>query len=98
MDKRQVVIPAHNKEKYVARCIKSVKTAAEYYGSTVEIIVVCNRCTDRTADIAQKYGAKLILNKDRCIAKARNIVFFAKMYLSIQQENTMTWGIGSILG
>ena len=51
-----VVIPAHNEEKYVARCIGSIREAAEFYGGEVEIIVVCNRCTDRTADIAHHMG------------------------------------------
>ena len=37
-----VIIPAHNEERYVARCIASVKKAAERYGREVEIIVVCN--------------------------------------------------------
>ena len=49
-----VVVPAHNEEKYVARCIRSIRAAAEVYGGEVEIIVVCNRCTDRTAEIAEK--------------------------------------------
>ena len=71
-----VIIPAHNEEKYVARCIRSVKAAAKHYGSEVEIIVVCNRCTDRTAEIAGKQGAKVIFNRDRCIAKVRNAGIF----------------------
>lgn len=90
-----VVIPAHNEEKYVARCIKSVKIAAKYYGGTVEIIVVCNRCTDRTADIAQKYGAKVILNEDRCIAKVRNAGITAArgdVIVTIDCDNRMTKG------
>ena len=67
-----VVIPAHNEEKYVARCIRSVKAAAGYYGGQVEIIVVCNRCTDRTAEIALQCGAKVLYNEERCIAGVRN--------------------------
>lgn len=90
-----VVIPAHNEEKYVARCIRSIKTAAKYYGGTVEIIVVCNRCTDRTADIAQKYGAKAIPNEDRCIAKVRNAGITAAsgdVIVTIDCDNRMTKG------
>ena len=43
-----VIIPAHNEEKYVKRCIKSINNFAQHFGKTVEIIVVCNRCTDKT--------------------------------------------------
>ncbi len=49
-----VVIPAHNEEKYVARCIRSIKKSAANFGGSVEMIVVCNRCTDKTAEIAEK--------------------------------------------
>ena len=90
-----VVIPAHNEEKYVARCIGSVKSAAKYYGGSVQIIVVCNRCTDRTADIAKKYGVKVIMNEDRCIAKVRNAGIFAAngdVIVTIDCDNRMTKG------
>lgn len=90
-----VVIPAHNEEKYIARCIGSVKSAAKYYGGSVQIIVVCNRCTDRTADIAKKHGAKIIINKDRCIAKVRNAGILAAngdVIVTIDCDNRMTKG------
>ena len=90
-----VVIPAHNEEKYVARCIGSVKAAAKYYGGTVQIIVVCNRCTDRTADIAKKCGAVTIMNDDRCIAKVRNAgirVARGEVIVTIDCDNRMTKG------
>ena len=41
-----VVVPAHNEEKYVKRCIDSIKESAKYFKGNVEIIIVCNRCTD----------------------------------------------------
>ena len=90
-----VVIPAHNEEKYVARCIRSVRSAAKFYGGSVQIIVVCNRCTDRTADIAKKHGAKVIMNEDRCIAKVRNAGIFAAdgdVIVTIDCDNRMTRG------
>ena len=90
-----VVIPAHNEEKYAARCIRSVKAAAEYYGGKVEMIVVCNRCTDRTAEIAQSSGARVIYNEDRCIAKVRNAGIAAAngdIIMTIDCYNRMTKG------
>lgn len=90
-----VVVPAHNEEKYVARCIGSIRSAARYYGGQVEIIVVCNRCTDATADIAKKLGAKVILNEDRCIAKVRNAGIAAasgEVIATIDCDNRMTKG------
>ena len=34
-----VIIPAHNEEKYIERCIKSIKTSAKQFRGKVEIIV-----------------------------------------------------------
>ena len=90
-----VVIPAHNEEKYVARCIRSIKNAADVFGGNVEIIVVCNRCTDKTAEIAESLGARVIFNEDRCIAKVRNTGIFAakgQMVMTIDCDNRMTKG------
>lgn len=67
-----VVIPAHNEENYIEKCIESVKAAANEVGIPAEIIVVCNRCTDSTADIAGSLGATVIENDSRCIAAVRN--------------------------
>ena len=51
-----VIVPAHNEEKYVVRCIHSIREAEKEFGGGVEIIVICNRCTDRTAELAEKNG------------------------------------------
>lgn len=68
-----VIIPAHNEERYIGKALRSVRSAAKYAApDTVEIIVAANRCTDRTADIAQQYGAKVIRNDSKCIAAVRN--------------------------
>lgn len=90
-----VVIPAHNEEKYIARCIHSVKAAAKYYGGTVEIITVCNRCTDHTAGIAEKCGARILYNEERCIASVRNTGIFAAsgdVVVTIDSDNRMSRG------
>lgn len=90
-----VVIPAHNEERYVARCIRSVRAAAKRYAGTTEIIVVCNRCTDKTAAIAEALGARVLHNEDRCIAKVRNTGIFAAtgdIIVTIDCDNRMTVG------
>lgn len=90
-----VIIPAHNEEKYVVRCIRSVQKAAEQFGGGVEIIVVCNRCTDRTAELAEANGARVVYNEDRCIAKVRNAGIAAsrgRYIMTIDCDNRMTSG------
>ncbi len=67
-----VVIPAHNEEKYIGRCLKSITLAAREITNKVEIIVVANRCTDGTAAIARRLGARVIDNNDKCISSIRN--------------------------
>ena len=88
-----IIIPAHNEEKYVARCIGSVKKAAERVKCGVEIIVVCNRCTDRTAEIAAQNGASVVYDECRCIASVRNTGINAargKVIITIDCDNRMT--------
>ena len=52
-----VVIPAHNEEKYIKRCIDTIKAADAVFPGNTEIIVFCNRCSDRTEGIAIENGA-----------------------------------------
>ena len=67
-----VVIPAHNEEVYISKCIDSINSAAREAVASVEIIVVCNRCTDSTCETAESLGASAIHNDSRCIAAVRN--------------------------
>ena len=83
-----VVIPAHNEEEYLPSCLEAVKRAAAALSSScnapdasplpdgeaggVEIVVVANLCTDRTAEIAESFGAVVVHNDARCIAQVRN--------------------------
>lgn len=90
-----VIIPAHNEEKYIERCITSIKKSAKQFRGNVEIIVVCNRCSDRTAEIAKSNGAVVVWNEDRCIAKVRNAgiaVASGKIIVTIDADNRMTKG------
>ncbi|WP_295067473.1 glycosyltransferase [Ruminococcus sp.] len=94
MIKFSVVIPAHNEEKYIGRCLRAVISASKYVKpERVEIIVVANRCTDRTCAIAKHYGAKVIINDDKCIAAIRNTGVKAtkgEIVVTIDADSLMT--------
>ena len=49
-----VVIAAHNEELGIGRCLDELLAASSELD--LQIIVVCNGCTDRTASIASSYG------------------------------------------
>ncbi|MCR5599279.1 MAG: glycosyltransferase [Ruminococcus sp.] len=97
-----VIVPAHNEEKYVVRCIDSIKQAASRVKCGVEIIVVCNRCTDLTAELAAENGARVISDESRCIASVRNAGIRAaqgRVIMTIDCDNRMTDGtIREVLG
>jgi cellulose synthase/poly-beta-1,6-N-acetylglucosamine synthase-like glycosyltransferase len=53
--KMSFVIPAYNEEACIGACIKSVRKEMRAYGCDVEIIVVNNASTDRTAEVASSW-------------------------------------------
>ncbi len=67
-----VVIPAHNEEVCLPRCLSSVRTAEDHLSAPVEIVVVLNRCTDRTESIAKGFGASVVAEPARNLARIRN--------------------------
>jgi len=72
MKKISVIIPAHNEEKYIEKCLDSISTAKSNIDFPVEIIVALNRCTDHTEDIAKNYKAITVREDEKNIAKIRN--------------------------
>jgi len=67
-----VIIPAHNEEKYIGNCLDSINKAKEMFSKEVEIIVVLNRCTDKTEQISLSKNAKVIKEDSRNLSKIRN--------------------------
>jgi len=67
-----VVIPAFNEENYLGKTLKSVLKAARSYRGQIDIIVVDNNSTDKTAAVAKKLGAEVVFEKKNQIARARN--------------------------
>ncbi|OGV69137.1 MAG: glycosyl transferase family 2 [Lentisphaerae bacterium RIFOXYA12_FULL_48_11] len=70
--KFSIIIPAHNEECFISRCLDSIEKASVPYRSQVETIVVLNRCTDSTEKIVRDWGAKTLINEDKNLAKIRN--------------------------
>ncbi|HXF38100.1 MAG TPA: glycosyltransferase family 2 protein [Blastocatellia bacterium] len=58
-----VVIPAHNEEASIARCIRSLHRC-ERARSWFSIVVVADNCTDSTAEVARENGARALIRND----------------------------------
>jgi len=67
--KFSIIIPAHNSAPFIQHCLSSIKaqTFNDY-----EIIVICDDCTDNTAEIAETYGALVIKTAVKNDGLARN--------------------------
>jgi hypothetical protein len=53
-----VVIPAHNEERVLSRCLTTLRQGAE--PGELDVIVVANACVDSTAEVARQLGARVI--------------------------------------
>lgn len=51
-----IIIPAYNAENHIRKALDSIK---QQVFTDYELIVVCDSCTDKTAEIAVEYGAKV---------------------------------------
>ena len=69
-----IVIPAHNEESAIGRCLTAVRTAAEHpllCGEEVRIVVVLDSCTDGTAACVAAFGIRAFRIAAKNVGKAR---------------------------
>lgn len=67
-----VIIPAYDEEKYLPKCIASIRRAERCLGEDVEIIVADNLSRDRTVQVAEELGARVVSVATKCISAVRN--------------------------
>ena len=67
-----VVVGIRNEERFIEECIESL-LRLDYPQDSYEIIIVDGMSTDKTRDLVQKYPVRLLLNKRKNVAAARNL-------------------------
>jgi glycosyltransferase involved in cell wall biosynthesis len=67
--KVSIVIPTHNLDTTIARCLSSIQSQSY---SPIEVVVVDNFSDDNTTNIAKTFGAKVAQTKSNP-ALARNV-------------------------
>jgi glycosyltransferase involved in cell wall biosynthesis len=70
--KISVIIPARNEESFIGGCLESIEAAAGDFAGEVEVIVSLNRCTDKTEEIARRYGAIIVNEDSKNLSRIRN--------------------------
>jgi glycosyltransferase involved in cell wall biosynthesis len=66
------IVPAHNEELWIAKCLGSIQAAMEKIAEPYEIMVVDDASTDATPRIAKEMGASIIQVEFRKISAVRN--------------------------
>lgn len=70
-----VVIPVHDEEELLARCLESVALATRQlhrtHAVTSRVVVVLDACTDRSEEIADSFGVELLRASVRNVGAAR---------------------------
>lgn len=85
--KFSIIIPAHNEEKYIRKCLDSIAKASVAYKEQTEVIVVLNRCTDKTEEIIT------LKNEDKNLSKIRNAgaeIASGEIIVTIDADTIMT--------
>lgn len=70
------IVPAHNEEKHIEACLYSLERASNFdglNGETVCIVVALDACSDRTGEIANRFGARTVELNARNVGAARAI-------------------------
>lgn len=96
--KVSIVIPAHNEQDYLGRCLSSINDQSIPDDVIIEVIVVLNRCSDGTEDVAKEYGAVVVENDSKNISAIRNTgVEFAtgEWIVTIDADSWMSPGVMS---
>lgn len=62
-----VIIPAYNEAAVIGRCLAALTAGHE--AGELEVLVVCNGCTDTTAEIARRFGSPVRVLESRVPSK-----------------------------
>lgn len=76
IDQVAVVVPAADEESRIGPCLTAVRAACDAVAATVRtrIVVVLDRCADRTADVvAEHSGVEPVHSTARCVGRARGL-------------------------
>ena len=68
----RVIVPAHNEEAVIGRCLAAI-TTGRAANSEMDVVVVANGCTDRTAAIAKSFGYPVRVIETEVPSKAHAI-------------------------
>src|SRR5262249_26655735 len=66
------IIPAYNEELLLRRTLNAINEAAQALDEPFELLVADDASTDRTAAVAQEFGARVVTVMHRQIAATRN--------------------------
>ena len=69
-----VIVPAHDEEQLIGRCLQSIQVAAAQpwlRGEPVLTIVALDDCSDGTASICADYGIATVVLDQQCVGAAR---------------------------
>jgi glycosyltransferase involved in cell wall biosynthesis len=66
------IVPAHNEEAWVGRCVEAIRYGMEIVGEAYEIVVVDDASSDSTSTVAERAGAKVMRVELRQISATRN--------------------------
>ena len=69
-----VIIPTKNEEALIGNGLSSLKDL-DYPPERLEIIIADGLSSDRTAEIAESYGAEVVLDHRKSVASGRNAAF-----------------------
>ncbi|MDT3443502.1 MULTISPECIES: glycosyltransferase [unclassified Pseudofrankia] len=86
-----VIIPAHNEAAVIERCLTALRTGAP--PGALEIVVVCNGCTDATAQLARSASVTVLETPQPGKARALNlgdemVSAFPRFYVDADVEVT----------
>src|SRR5882724_1684286 len=66
------IVPAHNEELWIGKCLDSIRTTMEKLAEPYEVIVVDDASTDSTPRIAEQLGARTLRVEHHKISAVRN--------------------------
>lgn len=96
--KLSFVVPAYNEEKTIEKCLKSIFKEIDSlsFGSQVEVVVVNNASTDRTAEIVRNFpNVRLVNEPQKGISCARACGFInstGELVANIDADNYLPSG------